>query len=111
MNNTAYITHPVCLKHDTGSGHSESPQRLLAIENQLKDSDTFEKLIHYEAPLVTNKQLSQVHGQTHLDLIKNSAPVSADDIVYLDLDTRMSFYSMEAAKRAAGAVISAIPES
>lgn len=105
MNKTAYISHPACLKHDTGSGHPESPQRLIAIEKQLKVSGTFENLIHFEAPLVSHKQLAQAHSQTHLDLIENSAPVSDGDAVNLDPDTQMSFHSLESAKRAAGAVV------
>ena len=32
---TAYITHPVCLKHDMGADHPECPARIQAIEDQL----------------------------------------------------------------------------
>ena len=32
---TAYISHPLCLKHDMGGYHPESPARIFAIENQL----------------------------------------------------------------------------
>ena len=105
MNKTAYITHLTCLKHDTGLDHPESPQRLMATENRLKASGVFENLIHFEAPRISNNQLRQVHSQTYLELIENNAPASDDDIVNLDPDTQMSFHSLEAAKRAAGAVV------
>ena len=105
MNKTAYITHPACLQHDTGPGHPESAQRLMAIEQRLKESDTFDKLSHFDALRISNNQLGQVHSQAYLDLIENNAPVSDDDTVHLDPDTQMSFHSLEAAKRAAGAVV------
>ncbi|MCU7834882.1 MAG: histone deacetylase family protein [gamma proteobacterium symbiont of Taylorina sp.] len=105
MNKTAYITHSACLKHDTGSGHPESPQRLIAIEEQLKESGVFNSLSHYEAPLVSNNQLEQVHSQSYLDFIESNAPVSGGDTVNLDPDTQMSYHSLEAARRAAGAVV------
>jgi len=79
MNKTVYITHPARFKHDTGLGHPEFPQRLMAIEKQLKQSSTFKNLIHFEAPLVSDKQLAQAHSQTYLDLIENSAPLSAGE--------------------------------
>lgn len=105
MKKTAYITHPICLKHDTGTAHPESSQRLVAIEKHLKESGTFEKLDYFEAPIVTNNQLAQAHSQTYLDFVESSAPVSDGDTVNLDPDTTMSFHSLEAAKRAAGAVV------
>ena len=105
MNKTAYITHPVCLQHDTGRDHPESPQRLIAIEKRLKESGTFEKLTCFEAPLVSNNQLVQAHCQAYLDLVENSAPASDGHTVNLDPDTQMSFHSLEAAQRAAGAVV------
>ena len=33
--NTAYITHPDCLRHEMGAGHPECPERLLAIQEEL----------------------------------------------------------------------------
>ena len=54
---TAYITHPICLKHDMGYGHPESPLRLQAIEQELRVEGLFPLLRYYEAPLVTHEQL------------------------------------------------------
>ena len=34
--NTAYITHPDCLKHEITQGHPEEPGRLLTIQDQLQ---------------------------------------------------------------------------
>jgi hypothetical protein len=34
---TAYITHPICLQHEMGSGHPECPARIRVIEQYLQD--------------------------------------------------------------------------
>ncbi len=105
MNRTAYISHPSYLQHDTGTGHPESPQRLIAIENKLKESRIYDQLTHFEAPLVTGDQLERVHDINYLSEIEQKAPTVDGDTVYLDPDTSMSAHSLEAAKSAAGAVV------
>ena len=105
MNKTAYITHPACLKHDNGAGHPESPDRLKAIDRQLRDSSMNQRLDYFEAPKVTREQLERVHGAKYLNYIEENSPSSEKGTFYLDPDTRLSFHSLDAAKRAAGAVI------
>ncbi len=105
MNKTAYISHPDCLNHDNGEGHPESADRLLAIEQQLKESGLYQKLQYYEAPKITREQLERVHSTSYLDYIEENAPLSDEQTFYLDADTRLSYHSLEAANRAAGAVI------
>lgn len=102
---TAYITHPICLEHDNGPGHPESPERLSAIEEQLQASKLLLELKRYEAPEVSREQLLRVHDVDYLDKIEQNAPQSELDVIYLDPDTRMSFDSLAAARRAAGAVV------
>ncbi|MCK5649319.1 MAG: histone deacetylase family protein [Gammaproteobacteria bacterium] len=104
MNRTAYITHPVCLKHNTGSGHPESPERLMAITEQLEFTGLHHQLIDYEAPIVKRKYLERVHTKNYLDSIKQNKPASDGDVMQLDADTVMSYHSFEAANRAAGAI-------
>jgi len=105
MNKTAYITHPACLKHNTGAGHPESPERLLAITEQLEVSGLNQQLLDYDAPIVKRKHLERVHGKSYLDSIEQNKPVIDGDITQLDPDTQMSYHSFEAAGRAAGAVV------
>jgi len=105
MNKTAYITHPVCLLHDNGKDHPESPARLIAIDEQLSHSDLHQKLDFFEAPKVSREQLEHIHTSSYLDSIEENTPVSEQGSFYLDPDTRLSYHSLEAAQRAAGAVI------
>ena len=45
-------THPICLQHDPGLGHAESPARLRAVLDAL-DHDRFAALDRIEAPRAT----------------------------------------------------------
>ncbi len=101
----AYITHSTCLKHDNGLGHPESPERLRAVDQYIQDCGLSQQLTHFDAPNVTQEQLLRVHSPAYLDMIEQNRPASEKSTFYLDSDTRLSYHSIEAAHRAAGAVI------
>lgn len=103
---TAYITHPDCLKHKMGLYHPESPQRLLAINERLETTGLLAKLRYQEAPLVTEQQLERVHPRQYITEIQNASPQTG--LQYLDPDTAMNPYTLNAALRAAGAVVLAV---
>lgn len=100
---TAYITHPLCLKHEMGAYHPESPARIHAIEDQLIASGVLDHLQRHDAPEATREQLLRVHAADYVDLIESSAPQHG--MVELDPDTSMNPFSYPAALRAAGAVV------
>lgn len=100
---TAYITHPACLEHNMGYDHPESPERLRAIEDQLIASGIFPLLQPHEAPRVTHEQLARVHTESYLRAIEAAAPQRG--LVSLDADTFMNPFTLEAAYRAAGALV------
>ncbi len=100
---TAYITHPLCLKHDMGNYHPESPARIHAIEDQLIASGLIYHLLPYEAPEATREQLLRVHDADYVDAIAAAAPQRG--MVQLDPDTAMNPFSYPAALRAAGAAV------
>jgi acetoin utilization deacetylase AcuC-like enzyme len=103
---TAYITHPVCLLHDMGDHHPESPARLHAIEDQFIATGVMDVLRHYEAPRVTREELERVHTPKFIDQIEALAPQIG--MVSLDADTSMNPHTLEAAQRAAGAVVKGV---
>jgi len=103
---TAYITHPDCLKHDMGADHPECPARIHAIEDQLIASGLLNFLSHYEAPKATKEELARVHAIEYVDWIYSRSPKSG--LLYLDGDTAMNPYSLNAALHAAGAVVKAV---
>ncbi len=100
---TAYISHPDCLKHDMGIYHPECPQRLTAIESELKTTGLLLQLQRHDAPLATTEQLARVHTPDYIESIRQASP--ADGLIALDADTAMNPFSLNAALRAAGAAV------
>src|SRR5487761_2337553 len=103
---TAYLTHPVCLKHDMGEDHPECPARLHAIEDQLIASGLMQFLDQHQATKVTKEQLLRVHSEAYVDFVFARAPQTG--LVQLDGDTAMNPYSLDAALFSAGAAINAV---
>jgi acetoin utilization deacetylase AcuC-like enzyme len=95
----ALISHPDCLLHDMGEQHPEQPARIQVINDELRNMD----LKHYSAPLVTREQLLRVHDENYIDSIITHSPQTG--LISLDPDTWMNPYTLQAAFRAAGAVI------
>lgn len=103
---TAYISHPLCLKHLNGKHHPECPERIPAIEDQLISSGLFDYLQHHEAQIVTREQLLRVHDGDYLDSVAALTPERG--VVQIDGDTAMNPYTFQAALHAAGAVVQAV---
>ena len=102
MNNRAALyTHPACLAHDTGPGHSERPARLEAVVDALRAA--FPAAEWIDAPRASRGQLARVHDADLIDRVLH-APATR---VMLDPDTALSPGSPEAALRAAGAGVAA----
>ena len=103
---TAYVSHPECRKHDTGEGHPENSRRLSAIEDRFVSTGLSDVLRYFDAPEVADDQLLRVHTRGHLAAIRSILPESG--YARLDPDTVISPGSLEAARRAAGAVVMAV---
>jgi len=104
---TAIISHPDCLLHDMGQGHPECPQRLSAIQDQLIASGLDVLVQHIDAPLAGREDLLLVHDADYVDSIYQAAPESGSR-TWVDPDTMMNEYTLNAALRAAGAARLAI---
>src|SRR5262245_54593226 len=102
---TFLISHPACLKHETGGGHPERPARLPAILDAL-GAPEFSSLKRSEAPQAPLDALKRVHAPGYVDAIFAAVPKSG--LVQLDPDTIMSPGSGEAALRATGALMAAV---
>lgn len=99
---TALITHAECLDHVTPDGHPERVARLEHVLHALQGLD----LRREAAPVVDTAHLTYVHPQSHIDAIIAAQP--AEGLHQLDADTWMSPGSVNAALRAAGAVVRAV---
>ena len=103
---TAYLTHPACLKHEMGADHPECPARIHAIEDRLIASGLMPFLAHFDAPVVTREQLLRVHSASYIESLYAKSPAAG--LAYLDGDTLMNPYTLDAALHAAGAAVQAV---
>ena len=102
---TILYSHPICIEHDMGPGHPESPGRLLAVMEALK-ADAFNGLDRREAPMAALEQIARVHPGDYVERILAAIPESGR--VQLDPDTSVCPASGEAGLRASGAVCAAV---
>ncbi len=99
----AYISHPDCLLHDVGQDHPEQPGRLRAIQDLLISTGMELALNQYDAPRVKREQLELAHDPDYISMLFTDAP--HEGILELDGDTFMMAKTLDAALRAAGAVV------
>jgi len=103
---TGLAADPLCLKHDPGFGHPESPARYEAVISGLEEADLVEKMPRIVARDATRAELRRVHSSHYLDLaehmIKEGAPELATG------DTAVCEASWDAALRAAGLTLNAV---
>lgn len=104
---TLLVTHSACFEHEAPPGHPECPDRLRAVLGAL-EAEEFALLMRVEAPRASVEQLERVHPAVQVEKILNSAPETG--FRRIDADTAMSPGSVEAALRAAGAVVHAVDE-
>lgn len=100
---TAFISHPDTLLHVMDGSHPESPARITAIRNALVKKGIYQKLIHYEAPAATDRELQRVHSAEYVKKIRSLSPKAG--LVRLDPDTAMGPMSLSAVLHASGAVV------
>jgi acetoin utilization deacetylase AcuC-like enzyme len=103
---TLLLTHPACLGHEPGPHHPERPERLTAILAALED-DAFAGLAWAEAPIASLEQLTRVHPETYVQAMLQAKPAPGE-YAMIDGDTILSSGSIEAALRAAGAVVAGV---
>ena len=99
----AFISDPACRLHQMGDHHPEQPARLDAIHNRMIASGLEMVMLPYDAPEVTRDQLLAAHDEDYVDTIFNSAPEQG--LVWLDGDTAMNPFTLQAALHAAGAAV------
>jgi acetoin utilization deacetylase AcuC-like enzyme len=101
----ALYTHVDMLDHRPGDRHPERPDRLRAVTDALSDASDMKYVVR-EAPLAEEADLARVHRKPYLDAIFAAQPGAGR--LKLDADTFMSAGSLNAARRAAGAVVTAV---
>lgn len=103
---TAFFSHDDFFKHDMGAGHPESPDRLRAIAQALRETGLEQVLDPVQPEEITHDQLRLVHSEPYLQQLNQLAP--AQGRVFTDPDTAMTPHTLRAARLAAGANIQAV---
>ncbi|MEC8199582.1 MAG: histone deacetylase family protein, partial [Pseudomonadota bacterium] len=85
--------------------HPESPARLRAVHAALAD-DKYANLERREAPIAEVEQIARIHPAAYVEKVLEAIP--SEGRVMLDGDTHVSPGSGEAARRAVGALCSAV---
>ncbi|HEX5380171.1 MAG TPA: histone deacetylase family protein [Phenylobacterium sp.] len=101
----ALYTHADMLDHRPGGSHVERPERLTAVVDALSDASDLD-LEPRDALLIDPADLARVHLPAYVAAIFEAAPIQGR--LMLDADTYMSPGSLNAARRAAGAVTQAV---
>ena len=112
---TALYTHENCLAHDPGKGHPESPARLQAILDALREKfpeGKAQNVIWVQAPLASEAQVLLGHSTAYWqDILQKDKLLSPGALpVNTDADTRMGYCSLEAALRGVGAACQAVDD-
>jgi len=89
-----------------GPYHPECPERLDAISDRLIAAGLDGHLHHYVAPAATREQIERVHGARYIDEVEGASPETG--LHFIDPDTALNPYSLQAARHAAGAVVMAV---
>ena len=103
---TVLISHRACVLHEISPGHPECPQRIDAINDQLKKQDVYDHLRHEDATPADWSHLLLAHSEAYIDFIHKQAPSTG--WVELDADTAMNPHTLEASLCAAGAGVQAV---
>jgi acetoin utilization deacetylase AcuC-like enzyme len=103
MNTVGFIYHPEYLKHDTGSGHPERPDRLRALVKHLLGTELWKKLHHLQPTAPAVEWLTAVHPESYVKSIEQQC---RSGVRILDFgDTRVCRDSYDVALLAVGGVL------
>jgi acetoin utilization deacetylase AcuC-like enzyme len=102
---TAFFSHPICVQHEPGPGHPESPDRLKTVYARL-ETEPFSALIRMNAEAVEPDIIECTHSPDYVETLLAAVP--EEGYRALDPDTFLSPASGEAALRSAGGVCQAI---
>ncbi len=103
MNTVGFIYHPEYLKHDTGSGHPERPDRLRALVKHLLGTELWKQLHHLQPTAPAVEWLTAVHPESYVKSIEQRC---RSGVRILDFgDTRVCRDSYDVALLAVGGVL------
>jgi acetoin utilization deacetylase AcuC-like enzyme len=107
---TSLVFHDVYFKHDTGPFHSESPERLNAIVNGLRESQLFPILQETHPEVAAVEWIREVHSNTYIATVRRDSVSGAEYLSTQSGNTVICKDSYEVALWAVGGLLSACDE-
>lgn len=108
MKTVGLIYHPEYLKHDTGPGHPERPQRLESMINHLLGTPLWANLQHLQPDPAPLPWIHEVHAGEYVAMIKRRC--ASGEEVLDGSDTHVCPFSYDVALLAAGGVLQGVEE-
>lgn len=108
MSRLGLIYHPDYLKHDTGSGHPERPQRLEVLIQHLLPTPLWGSMSHLRPSPASVDSIHLIHPERHTSMIKVRCQVGEQ--ILDEGDTHVCKDSYDIALLATGGVLQAIDE-
>ena len=103
---TGFLYDAIYLKHDTGAGHPERPERLTAILARLEQDGVLQHLVRLKPETASPEWITTVHTAEYVERVRKSCQAGAS---YVDTsDAPASRDSYEVALNAVGGVQAAI---
>lgn len=103
---TGYLYSDLFLEHDSGEGHRESPQRLTAVRDRVKQAEWYSTLLDIPSVEVDLDTLSLVHTPAYIELVRTECE---SGVTRLSTgDTNISSESYAVALAGVGGVVSAV---
>ncbi len=103
---TAVFTHESFSLHETPNNHPERSERVLSVLNHLHETRLIEEVEEIHPEPVALDRVKRVHSEAFVDVIEQISPENS--LVRIDADTSMGPHSLDAARRASGAVVEAV---
>ncbi len=103
---TGFVYHDDFLKHDTGRGHPERPERLTSIISHLQQTGYWQRIQHIDIPHISEEWILKVHTKKHVNLVRDAC--QKDTYTFDDGDTHVCRDSFHAALLAASGVIAGV---
>ena len=100
---TAYLFDPLYMKHKTGYGHPEQPERLSAINNAIMEAPYYRDLVKITPSLPDIRYIEMIHSPSYIQRVRTETMRGID---FLDSsDTVVCPESYDTALRAVGGSI------
>jgi len=104
---TSLVFHDVYFKHDTGPFHSESPERLNAILNGLRENRLLSVLQETRPRAASLEWVRQVHSDAYIDIVRRDVESGEEYLSTQSGNTVICKDSYEVALWAVGGLLSA----